>query len=68
MKNAKLREMTLNQLENHTDKLRNDLATKSRQLKVNELPNVREVRTLRNELARTLTMIYEFKLKEPKNV
>ena len=68
MKNAKLREMTLKQLENHSDKLRNDLATKRRQLKVNELPNVREVRTLRNELARTLTMVYELKLKEPKNV
>lgn len=68
MKNSKLQEMTVKQLENHIDKLRIEISEKRRQLRLNELPNVREVKTLRRELARTLTLITSTKLKEAKSV
>lgn len=69
MKIAKLREMSVKQLTDHIDKVRTELVEKRRKLGVNELPNVREIRELRHDLARSLTIVRQInEPKETKNV
>jgi large subunit ribosomal protein L29 len=66
MKIAEIRKLSTTELTKQSTKLRETIAEQKRRLELGELSNVRQIRMIRKDLARTLTVLGEKLTKEVK--